>query len=281
MFAIFRRELRAGLKPTVFWALGVFVLVAASFWKYSGLAVASDATSAMTSVMPHIVQVMFGMTLPVNTPQGYFVCICLWVGIAVFLHAALLGASTISKEEQGKTADFLLVRPLSRAKVVAAKSLAGALQIIIVNAAVWVGVLAFFIPMLESDASVAASIPAGATALGGNMDIYVGIYLSLLGMLFSQIVFLMLGMLCAVIARKADHAALYAALMVLATYAIYCGIAESGQVDVLGVFSPFWYFSASRVMADGLSLPYLLISGVVIFAGVLASITLYRHRDIS
>ena len=134
MFAIFKREFRAGFKPTVFWALGVLVLVASSFWKYGGLAAASDATNAITSVMPHVVQVMFGMTLPVNTPQGYFVCICLWTGIAVFLHAALLGASIIGKEEQGNTADFLLVRPLSRAKVVAAKSLAGALQVIIVNA---------------------------------------------------------------------------------------------------------------------------------------------------
>ena len=281
MFAIFKRELRAGFKPMVFWALGVFVLVASSFWKYGGLAAASDATNAITSVMPHVVQVMFGMTLPVNTPQGYFVCICLWTGIAVFLHAALLGASIIGKEEQGNTADFLLVRPLSRAKVVAAKSLAGALQVIIVNAAVWAGVLVFFIPMLENDASVAASIPAGAAALGGAIDIHIGIYLSLLGMLLSQIVFLVLGMLCAVIARRADRTALYAALVVLAAYAIYCGVAESGRVDVLGVLSPFWYFSADRVMAVGLGLPYLVISGVVIVVGMVASITLYRHRDIS
>lgn len=264
----------------LFWALGVFALVAVSFWKYSGLAAASDATNAIASVMPHIVKVMFGMTLPLNTPQGYFVCICLWVDIAVFLHAALLGASVVSKEEQGNTADFLLVRPLSRARVITAKLLAGGLQVVIVNAAVWAGVLVFFMPMFENDASVAASIPAGAAALGGAIDIHAGIYLSLVGMLISQVVFLVLGMLCAVIACNADRTALYASLSVLVAYAIFCGIAESGRFDTLGVFSPFWYFSADRVMVDGLSLFYLVVSGIAIIAGAAAAIVFYRRRDI-
>ena len=280
MFAIFKREMRANIKPLFFWTVGVFLLIFVSFFKYESMATTPEATDAFTNLMPEIVQVMFGMMIPMHTPQGYFICICLWLGIAVFLHAALLGANLISKEQEDKTADFLLVRPILRQKIVIAKFLAGAAQVVILNAAIWAAVLVSFMPPLTDTTAVASAIEIGAQALGSTIDLELGIYLSLLGLLITQLIYLVVGMLCATVARSHRRTAVYAASTVLFGYLVYTLVAASGEVDFLGVISPFWYFFSHHVLTDGLSLAYLVLSGVIIIGGVTISCRLYRYRDV-
>ncbi len=280
MFAIYKREMRAHSKSLFFWALGVFLLIFISFIKFESIAATPEAADAMSDLMPEFVQVMFGMVMPLYTPQGYFICILLWISLAIFLHAALLGASLVSKEQQDKTADFLLVRPLSREKVIVAKALAGITQVVILNAAIWLSILVSFIPALSANSDLSAFIETGALALGSDLDLKQGIYLSLAGLLITQVIYLILGMIAATASRSSRRTAAYAAMLVLLGYLLYSVVATSGEVDFLGVLTPFWYFFSQRVLADGLSAAYLGLSAAVIIVGVWASCFLYRRRDV-
>ena len=280
MFAIFKREMRAHLKSLFFWVAGVFFLIFISFIKFESIATTPEAADAMADMMPPIVQVMFGMTMPLYTPQGYFIMIFLWIGLAVFLHAALLGASLISKEQQDKTADFLLVRPLRREKIVLAKALAGIAQVVVLNAAVWLAVQVSLLPALTGNSTISAVIETGALALGSTIDLEQGIYLSLVGLLLTQVIYLVLGMLSATASRSSRRTAAYAAMFVLLGDLLYSAVAASGEVDFLGVLTPFWYFFSQRVLADGLNVAYLGLSAVMIIVGIYASCAFYRRRDV-
>lgn len=280
MFAIYKREMRAHSKSLFFWVLGVFLLIFISFIKFESIATTPEASDAMVDMMPQIIQVMFGMAMPLYTPQGYFIMILLWIGLAVFLHAALLGASLISKEQQDKTADFLLVRPLRREKIVLAKALAGIAQVVMLNAVIWLAVQVSLLPALTGSSTVSAVIETGALALGSTIDLEQGIYLALAGLLLTQVIYLVLGMLGATASRSPRHTAAYAAIFVLLGYLLYSVVAASGEVDFLGVLTPFWYFFSQRVLTDGLSAAYLGLSAVIVIVGIYAACALYRRRDV-
>jgi len=81
----------------------------------------------------------FGMeTLNFGTLTGFYGIECgniLGIGGALF--AALLGISALSREEKDGTAELLLTHPLSRTEVVTRKLIAILIQIVILNAVVF------------------------------------------------------------------------------------------------------------------------------------------------
>lgn len=80
----------------------------------------------------------FGMDrLNIGTFTGFYAIECgniLGLGGALF--AALIGISALSKEEAGRTAEFLLTHPVSRVRVVTEKLLAVMAQILVMNLAI-------------------------------------------------------------------------------------------------------------------------------------------------
>lgn len=51
----------------------------------------------------------------------------------VTIHASMLGANIISKEERDKTTEFLMVKPISRTKILTSKLLAALANVLILN----------------------------------------------------------------------------------------------------------------------------------------------------
>ena len=49
------------------------------------------------------------------------------------IHAAMLGATIIAKEERDKTAEFLFVKPVSRSKIISFKLLVALVNIVILT----------------------------------------------------------------------------------------------------------------------------------------------------
>ena len=65
--------------------------------------------------------------------DGYFGLLYLYLVIMASIHAAMLGAAIISKEERDKTAEFLFVKPISRATIISAKLGASIVIVVIFN----------------------------------------------------------------------------------------------------------------------------------------------------
>ena len=81
----------------------------------------------------------FGMNeMNFGTLTGYYATECSNVlGLGGAFFAALCAVGILSKEEKGKTAEFLLTHPISRARVVTEKLIAVLIQIIALNLVVY------------------------------------------------------------------------------------------------------------------------------------------------
>src|SRR5674476_891422 len=67
------------------------------------------------------------------TIYGFFAYLFTFVALAGAVQAMNLGVEMISKEDSGKTADFLLTKPISRVKVVTGKLLAATCLLVFTN----------------------------------------------------------------------------------------------------------------------------------------------------
>jgi ABC-2 type transport system permease protein len=73
---------------------------------------------------PKPVLVIAGINgLDVGTVIGYFGVLYLYILLMATIHAAMIGAEVISKEERDRTSEFLYPKPISRSKIVTEKLL--------------------------------------------------------------------------------------------------------------------------------------------------------------
>ncbi len=262
MFQVFKRELRANLRSLIFWCVGMASLAGVGYVEYRGMAHAEGAVDAISNMMPRIVRVMFGMAAaPLDTPLGYYLCMYLWLSFLAYIHAAMLGAGILSKEERDKTADFLFTRPYPRPALVAGKVAAGLVNVLVLNLAGWATTLAAFLPQLD------------------GLNFAPEINRTMLGMLFTQVIFFFAGLLFAAAVRDNRRATSLAAGSVIVTYLVMVLI-EMAKADALDFLSPFRYFNAFGVVDSGMRPLYLLLSAVLVAVMGFFSFRQYARRDL-
>ena len=102
--------------------------------KYAALSNTGDSINELMADMPSSLQAIMGIgSLDLATVDGYFGLLYLYLVIMASIHAAMLGATMISKEERDKTAEFLFVKPISRTTVITAKLGASIVIVIVFN----------------------------------------------------------------------------------------------------------------------------------------------------
>lgn len=132
---IFVREMKANRKSLIIWCIGVILMVAAGMTKYEVVSSSGQYMNDIISSMPKSLQVMFGIaSFDLSKASGFYGVIFSYLVLMAAIHASMLGSNIISKEERDKTAEFLMVKPVSRNKVVTSKLLAAFLNIVIFNA---------------------------------------------------------------------------------------------------------------------------------------------------
>ncbi len=136
MNAIVKWTVKQRRPSTIWWSIGVvgFVFINMIFYP-SFKDQAAELQKSFESLPDAAVQ-LFGGSTDFFSPVGFlnsqifFLMLPLLLGIL----AISLGASLIAKEEQDKTIESLLARPISRTKLLAAKSLAGTVVVSLVAA---------------------------------------------------------------------------------------------------------------------------------------------------
>ena len=135
---LIRHELRRGWKALLIWtgSIGAFIVICLLI--FPEMKNQMDSISTLFASMGAFTKA-FGMeTLNFGTLTGFYGIECgniLGIGGALF--AALLGISALSREEKDGTAELLLTHPLSRAEIVTEKLVAVLIQIVILNAVVF------------------------------------------------------------------------------------------------------------------------------------------------
>lgn len=147
---IVKHELRQGWKNLAIWtgAIGFFMVVCVLLFpqmktQAEGMSEAFASMGAFTAA--------FGMDrLNFGTLIGFYGVECgNVVGIGGGLFAAMIGVSSLSKEERDHTAEFLLTHPIRRSRVLTEKLTALLIQVLILNVLVFLLSLASIVVIGE------------------------------------------------------------------------------------------------------------------------------------
>jgi ABC-2 type transport system permease protein len=262
---VFSREIKANLKSLIFWSVGVLAVIAGGMGKYAGFESSGQDVGAMFSQFPKELLAMFGIgNLDLSTAGGFYGVIYIYLLIMAGIHAAMLGANILAKEERDKTSEFLFVKPISRRGIITAKVLAGLVNVLLFN----------ILSLLMSLGVVAKTAP--------KEDLNGDILMLMAGMLFFQLIFLFIGTAMAALSLKPRAAAKGAAGLLLGTYLIYALIQVSGKLDWLKYLSPFKYFEAEIIMASkSLDMIFIGLSLVIIGICLIMTYVRYQQKDLN
>jgi len=260
---VFWRELKANRKALIWWCVGMLFMIYAGMAKYSAYASSGTDISDMMKQLPPSLSAALGFAgLDVMKASGFYGMLYLYVLLMVTVHAALLGANILAKEERDRTSEFLLVKPASRTRIVTAKLAAAFVNVAVLNLA-----------CLGLSFGVVAQYAAGE-------DLTSEILLLMGGMFLVQLIFLFFGSAVAAAGRNPRAAASIATTAMLTTYVLSILVDVNENLDFLRYLTPFKYFAAAPVIADqAYQLVYVVLSGAIIAVCVAVTYVAYNRRD--
>ena len=260
---VFFREIKANRKALIIWSICMFLLVISGMGKYSAYS-SGGASADVFASMPFSLKVLLGIgSFDVTTLRGFFAFLFPYLEITVAIHAGLLGTNLIAKEEIDKTAEFLMVKPLSRTTIVAAKLFAGFVNVLILN----------IITFLSSIAIVSA-YKKNESMTKEFLELF-------LSMFVVQMIFFSIGAFFAAFLKKSKVAGSLTMAVLLGGFVVSKVTSLTPHLDFLNVLSPFTYFSLDDVVnQDTLNLLILLLSCLLSAVLLYACLVFYNRRNL-
>ncbi|MDD9150338.1 ABC transporter permease subunit [Sporolactobacillus sp. CQH2019] len=261
---IFLRELKANRKALIIWSICMVLGVLSGMSKYTAYS-SNGQNNALFNSMPYSLKALIGIgSFDVTKMSGYFAMLFLYIELTVAIHAILLGAGIIAKEERDKTTEFLIVKPLSRTSIVTAKLFAALVNIFVLN-----------IVTLVSSVFMVAAYNKGADISGEIVRFMVSMFIV-------QLIFLSLGAALAAFIRNPKASGSLSAAVLLVSFVVSKITDLTDRLNFLNLLSPFKYFSYKDLAAGsglgiGIIIPSLLL--VAVFSAL--TYFFYRKRDLS
>lgn len=258
------RELRANLKSLTIWSVGMMFMIYAGMVKYSAFAGAGQDVNVLMGQIPDAIRKILGMNgLDLTTVSGFYAMFYVYFMLLVGIHAIMLGAVIISKEERDKTADFLFVKPIPRSKVITSKLIAALINIIILNLITWIASI-LFVGIYNKGEPVNDQIAR-----------------LMLALFIVQLIFLAVGAGIGAFARNTKKSTSIATAVLLLAFTLSIAMDLSDKVDLLRFLTPFKYFGTTQIIKEGIFDPiYLVLSLVIVVGFTVATYVAYRKRDI-
>lgn len=261
---IFFREMRANRNSLIIWCIGVFFMVASGMSKYAAYAAAGQSMNEILSQIPPSIKVVLGMgSFDLTKVSGFYGMMFLYVVIMATIHAAILGANIIAKEERDKTTEFLFAKPVSRDKVITMKIAAALTNIIVLN----------IITLLSSIALM--------SKYSNGEPLVSEIGKLMLGMFMLQLMFMSIGTGIAAISKRPNAAASGATGILLVAFILSILVDLNQKLGFLKYLTPFKYFDAKNILSHGFEPLFVILSLVIIAILIIATYGFYKKRDLN
>ncbi|MEW9053505.1 MAG: ABC transporter permease subunit [Neobacillus sp.] len=262
---IFIKEMKSHRKSLIIWSIGMILMVASGMSKYAGLSSSGQSMNEMMAQMPKAIQVVLGVgTLDLSKASGYYGILFIYLLLMGTIHAAMLGATIIAKEERDKTSEFLFVKPISRTHIITAKLTAALMNIIILN-----------LVALLSSIVIVGNYSKGEAVTEE-------IVITMAGLFILQLLFLVVGSAIAAVKKRPKTAASITTGILLLTYILSVAIDLNEKIDNLKYLTPFKYFEAKNIMYGGGFEPIFIIISVLIIASLsVVTYAAYKKRDLN
>ncbi len=260
---VYFRELKAYRNSTIIWIVSLSLLVIVFLSMFPSFTKDVEETKKILHNLPPFMASAAGISPDIMfSIYGFVSWLLTFVTLAGAVQAMNLGVGILSKEESGKTADFLLTKPISRQSVVTSKLLAAFSLILITNIILCIATLVMAAVVVDTDFST--------TTL-----------MLVLGKLFLiQMIFLALGFLVSVIINRVKSAiavSLPAAFsfFIIGTLGVLLG------VDSVKYISPFKFFDSDYIINNNAyDVKFLIVEAVFVLVAVTLSYIIYVKKDI-
>lgn len=257
------REMKANMKSLIIWCIAIIFMVGAGMGKFAGMSSSPKTVNELLSQLPEAFRAIFGLgNFDLTKASGFFGVLFIYLALMAVIHASMLGAGIIAKEERDRTVEFLLVKPVSRAGIVTSKLTAALINVIIYNAFTWIFSLVF------------VNYYSNGEAISGYVTTM------MIAMFIMQLMFLFIGSGIAAFIKNSKMAQSIATSILLGSYIIYVIIALNSKLDFLKYFSPFKYFDANNMMYSGKFDPVMTaLAAAVIIVMCAVTYVFYNKRD--
>ena len=258
---VFRYEMRQLRKNTIIWALCMGGLIFIMLPTYIGFTTSGDAMMADMIENNAIFDVLGVDTGFVLKPVGMFSFLNSFAMFAAAIHGMGMAFGSHTKEYSGRSAEFLLTKPISRGRVFVAKLAACAACAIAVSV-VYITGAALALNTVEGTADWRTFALVALT------------------LLLVELVFIVFGMLAGAFFPNTRTPTLISACVMLALFCLNT-MAKKINAPLLGYLTPFAFFSPQRIAETGFYEWGVVIWYVLFGAGLtLAGYIKFKKSDV-
>lgn len=260
---IFLRELRANLRSLLIWSVIVVLFILLGVSKFSAYYNNPEMLAILDAMPPAMLAAFSFEAFNLTTVTGFFGLMFTYFALLLGIAAAMWGSDIISKEERDKTVEFSLTLPVTRSRLVTAKTLAALVNCIVLLLVTW-----------------GTSI-ASAARYQPESDFPRFLALCMLALFIMQLVFLAVGVFLGCAMKRYKRTSAVAISVLLGTYFLSILTGLSKDLDFLKYFTPFRYFDAGVLLHEArISTTFLALSVVIIVACMAGAYLTYARRDL-
>ncbi|QGT98636.1 Efflux ABC transporter, permease protein [Candidatus Syntrophocurvum alkaliphilum] len=263
---LLRRELRANRKTLIIWTAALSGLNILMMALFPAFAEDAEALDSLIKMYPEGFLRAFGLdVLSLADPIGFYATEAYFM-IVLFggIFAAILGSTLLSKEEDDKTIEFLLAKPITRSRILTEKIICFILYIALFNIIIDIVTFASFEVFVTTEYSQLLLL-----------------YL-LSGPFFAHLTFASIAFLLALFfaGKKSAYSASIGLVLVLYFFDLIATLTE--QAEFLRCLSPFYYINAVDIVVnEGIDIFNILVLLAVCLLVLLITYVLYNKRDIT
>jgi ABC-2 type transport system permease protein len=260
---IFARELKANLRSLLIWGVIVILFVTIGVSKFSAYYENPEMLAILNEMPPALLTAFNFQAFNLTTVSGFFGVMFTYFALMVSIAAAMWGSDIISKEERDKTVEFSLTLPVTRSRLVTAKTLAALVHCIGLLLITW-----------------GASL-VSAAQYQPDSEFYTFLRLCMLALFIMQLTFLAVGILLGCAMKRYKRASSVAVSLLLGTYflSVISGLDQS--LEFLKYFSPFKYFDAGVLLRESrIDLTFVGLSLAIILLSMVGAYLTYARRDL-
>jgi len=260
---IFFRELKANFRSLLIWGGIVILFDVIGFSKFSAYEGNPELLAILDNLPPALLAAFNFNAFNLTTVTGFLGIMFAYFALLLSIAAVMWGSDIISKEERDKTVEFALTLPVTRGKLISAKTLAALVNCILLLFITW-GVTY-----------------ANASQYQPDEAFYSFLSRIVLAFFILQLIFLALGIFlgCAMKQHKRVNSA--AVSILLATYFLSIFSDLSKDLEFLKYASPFKYFNPAALLHEAKFDPlFLWISAGIILVSMAGAYVTYSKRDL-
>lgn len=260
---IFVRELKANLRSLLIWGVIVILFVTVGVSKFSAYYNNPGMLAILDNLPPAVLTAFNFQAFNLTTISGFFGVMFSYYALLLSIAAAMWGSDIIAKEERDKTVEFSLTLPVTRSRLVTAKTLAALVNCIGLLLITWCASL------------------ISAVRYQPDSEFYKFLALCILALFLMQLIFLAVGIFLGCAMKRYKWASSAALSLLLGTYFLSVVSALNKNLDFLKYFSPFKYFDAATLLHESkIDIAFVGLSLAIILVSMLGAYLTYARRDL-